>query len=177
MQGALVKLDLAEYFLAPGDSLTVQVIYEVTEPSINAANAGFRLESAPIGSAAGTLTTSLAAVTKSTMDPYIFNPNAGFFATGSGGIVATGGDNTDDGLEDLLVTGEYYLASITWTASADADGDFSLDFTSLGVITVLTDTNDNDFLSAYNGAVVHVPEPASLLWLAIGSALGLRRRG
>ena len=180
---AVIKLDGSEYWIDLGvtDTVSVRVVYEVTEVSIDVANAGFRLESSPDTGVPGELTTSTDDVSKSLLTPYVFNPNAGFFDTGSGGTVATGGDTTDDGFVDTLTSGDYYLASVTWTASGvPNDGsiyDFFLDFTSLGIVTVLTDPLDNDFLTSANGAVVHVfPEPTTVGFLAIGSIAALRRR-
>ena len=180
---AVIKLDASEYWmnLDVTATVTVEVVYEVTEASIDVANAGFRLESSPDAGVPGQLTTSIADVNQSSLTPYIFSPNAGFFDTGSGGTIATGGDNTDDGLVDTLTTADYYLASVTWTASGvPNDGsvyDFFLEFTSLGIVTVLTDPLDNDFLTSANGAVVHVvPEPTTVGLLALGSFAALRRR-
>lgn len=180
---ATIQLDLPEYWLNLNDtnSVTVTVVYEITDALIEASNVGFRLESSPGMGVPGELTTSIDDISQSLLTPYIFEPNAGFFDTGSGGVVATGGDNTDDGLVDVLTTGEYYLASVTWTVSGvPNDGvayDFFLDFTSLGIVTVLTDPVDNDFLTSAEGAVVHVvPEPISLLILGIGGIFCARRR-
>lgn len=175
--GALIKFGAAEYTVEAGDSFAVEVIYEVLaeEGPIEVANAGFEVE-ATLSSGIGTMTTTTDDVVQSSMDPYIFVPSAGFFGSATSDTVAMGGDNTADGLNDTLDPGEYYLASITWHTSLDADGDFSLDFTSLGILTVLTDEDEEDYLTGSVAAVVHVvPEPAALALLALGGLALLRQ--
>jgi hypothetical protein len=92
-------------------------------------------------------------------------------------LIATGGDNTSDGFNDLLTRGDYSLSAVTWTASSGAEGDFLLRFGGLGTITILSDPNDNNFLTQGVSSVVHVvPEPSCLSLLSFALALMARRR-
>lgn len=176
---AFVGFDRLEYWVEPGNAVTVQVQFTVMPQEVASVAGVSAKVTISGGNVPGAVVTSMADVVQATTGTYILNGSTAFASFGSGSLVALGGDATL-GNNEAKNPGTYSFMDITWNAGELADGDYFLTVEDVGLgingLTFLADASGADSLTHAVGAVVHVPEPTSVALLGIGSLFVIRRK-
>lgn len=179
-RAATVQFDSADYFVAPGDTITVQVQFVVPGGEVAPVAAVSAKVSISGGDFPGEVTTSLGDVIQATTGTYILDDSDGFDNGGTATLIAVGGDITGTGFDENKGPDVYAFMDITWNASNDAWGDYLLTFEDVGLgtggFTYLVNASGVDNLTGSTGATIHVPEPTSLLIWAVGAVLCCAKR-